>query len=120
MLTLEELLIETDPDLPMVATMSVGFDDNGCLMLKYKFENWDVPSEPPHIDMKCAIVEKQEAYALARKLDVSLIRLPAYISKKFSVQPFCQGDPSEARVLFREILDFFVFHGVRYQLKGKR
>ena len=32
MLTLEELLMETDPDLPVVATVIIGFDDNGRLV----------------------------------------------------------------------------------------
>ena len=36
MFTLEELLIETDPDLTLVATMVIGFDDNRHLALEYR------------------------------------------------------------------------------------
>ena len=35
MLTLQELLIETNPDLSRVATIIVGFDDNGNLVFEY-------------------------------------------------------------------------------------
>lgn len=116
MLALEELLIETDEDLPIVATVIIGFDDKGCLVLEYKFVNYDVPLESR---TKYAVIEKQEAYTLAKRVNVSLTQLPACIGKKYSVQPFCQAVPSEAPALFKEILDFFVFHGVRYQLKDK-
>lgn len=116
MLTLEELLIETDEDLPIVATVIIGFDDKGCLMLEYAFMDYDVPSES-HI--KYAVVDKQEAYALGKKVNASLTQLPAYIAKKYGVQ-LGQAVPSEALALFKEILDFFVFHGVRYQLKDKQ
>ncbi len=115
MLTLKELLIETDPDLPIVATMTVGFDDNGCLVLEYEIINYDIPSESRK---KRAVVEKQEAYALANKLNISLILLPSYIFKRFSIQPFCQTVPSEAHALYKDILEFFVSYGVKYHLKG--
>lgn len=116
MLTLEELLIETDQDLPIVATVTIGFDDNGYLILEHEIMDYEVPSESR---TKYAVIEKQEAYALAKKVNVPMTQLPAYVLKKYGVQPFCQVVPSEARVLFKEILDFFVFHGVKYQLKDK-
>jgi len=117
MLTLEELLIETDVDLPIVATVIIGFDDKGCLKLEYEFMDYDTPLES---HTKYAVVKKQEAYTLAKRANVSLTQLPAHIAKKYGVQPFCQAVPSEALALFKEILDFFVFHGVRYQLKDKQ
>lgn len=106
MLALEELLVETDEDLPIVATVIIGFDDNGCLVLEHKIMDYDVPEESR---TKYAVVEKQEAYVLAKKVKVSLMQLPAYVFKKYGVQPFCQAVPSEARTLFKAILDFFVF-----------
>ena len=114
MLALEELLVETDEDLPIVATVIIGFDDNGCLVLEHKIMDYDVPEESR---TKYAVVEKQEAYVLAKKVKVSLMQLPAYVFKKYAVQPFCQAVPSEARTLFKAILDFFAFYGVKYRLK---
>ena len=69
MLALEELLVETDEDLPIVATVIIGFDDNGCLVLEHKIMDYDVPEESR---TKYAVVEKQEAYVLAKKVKVSL------------------------------------------------
>lgn len=114
MLTLEELLIETDEDLPIVATVIIGFDDNGGLVLEHEIMDYEVPEESC---TKYAVVEKQEACALAKKVKVSLIQLPAYVLKKYGVLPFGQAVPSEARTLFKAILDFFVSYGVKYQLK---
>ena len=42
------------------------------------------------------------------------MQLPAYVFKKYGVQPFCQAVPSEARTLFKAILDFFAFYGANY------
>lgn len=117
MLTLEELLIETDSDLPIVATVIIGFENEGDLMLVYESMNYDTPSES-HI--KYALVEKQEVYTLAKKMHIPLIQLPVYIAKKYGVQPFCQAVPSEALALFKEILNYFASYGIKYQYKTKR
>lgn len=114
MLTLEELLMETDPDLPVVATVIIGFDDNGRLVLKHESIDYEAPSES---FAQYAVIEKQAAYTMARKLNVALTQLPAFVCRKFSVQPFCRAVPSEARALFKEILDFYIYNGIRYQLK---
>lgn len=117
MLALEELLIETDEDLPILAVVFVGFNDNGCLVLKYEFVNYEVPSESY---TKYAVVEKEDAYTLAKKVNVSLIQLPAYIFERYGVRPLCQAVNSEALALFKEILGFFVFYGIKYQLKVRK
>ena len=115
MLALEELLIETDPDLSAAATIYIGFDDNGNLALKYKHTFDDYPSES---SITYAVVDKQQAYDLSRRLKVPLTHLPAYFSKKFAVEPFGYAGPSEARALFKDILVFFSYRGARYRLKG--
>mgnify|MGYP001544882255 CR=1 FL=1 len=117
MLTLQELLIETDPDLSRVATIITGFDDNGDLMFEYELTDYDYPSESY---IKDVVVNKQEAYALAKDVNVSLTQLPAYIAKKHSVQPLCQSVPSEAATLFKEILDCLASFGVKYRQQIKR
>lgn len=114
MLALEELLIETDEDLPIVATVSIGFDDNGCLVLEHKIVNYEMPEESCS---ELVIVDKLEALALAKKVKISLVQLPAYVFKRFGTLTFRQTVPSEARALFKTVLDFFVFYGVKYQFK---
>ncbi|MCE9191231.1 hypothetical protein K0G46_06830 [Phocaeicola vulgatus] len=116
MFTLEELLIETDPDLSRVATIIIGFDDNGNLVLEYDLDD-DNPSESY---VKNVVIDKQDAYTLAKNENVSLIHYPAYIAKKYSVQPFCQSVPSEAIALFEELLDYLASSGVKYQRIIKR
>lgn len=61
MLTLEELLIETDPDLTLAATMVIGFDDNGNLALEYRISNCNIPLEKR---IKNVSVDKKDAYVL--------------------------------------------------------
>lgn len=114
MLALKELLIETDSDLSVVATVSIGFDDSGNLTLMYDRTVYDHPSES---SITYAVVDKQQAYDLSRRLKVPLTHLPAYFSKKFAVEPFGYAGPSEARALFKDILVFFSYRGARYRLK---
>lgn len=113
MLVLQELLIETDPDLTLAATMVIGFDDNGNLALEYRISDCNIPLEKR---IKYVTVDKDDAYVLAKKVHVTLTGLPAYISKRYGIRPLCQGGPSKARVLFEDILDFYNYYGIRYQL----
>ena len=115
MLTLEELLIETDPDLTLAATIVIGFDDNGHLALEYRVTDCNIPLEPR---VKYVYVDKEDAYVLAKKVNVSLIELPNYIFRMYGKLPLCETLPSEARALFGEILDFYKYYGIRYQLKN--
>ena len=116
MLTLEELLIETDPDLQLAATMVIGFDDNGHLALEYRVTDCNIPLET-HI--KYVSVSPENAYILAKKVHVTLTGLPNYIYKKYGIRPLCEAVPFEAPALFGEILNFYNYHGIRYQLTNK-
>ena len=115
MFTLEELLIETDPDLTLVATMVIGFDDNRHLALEYRVTDCNNPLEPR---IKYVSVDEEDAYVLAKKVNVALTKLPNYICQRFGKRPLCETDPSEVYALFGEILDFYKYNGIRYQLKN--
>lgn len=117
MLTLEELLIETDPDLTLAATMVIGFDDNGDLVLEYTITDCNAPLETR---IKYVSVNKEDAYILAKKVKVALTKLPNYIYRRYGKRPLCETDPSEARALFGEILDFYKYNDIRYQLKNSQ
>ena len=110
MLTLEELLIETDPDLTLAATMVIGFDDSRHLALEYRVPACDDPWET---QMNYVSVDHEDAYVLAKKVHVTLTGLPGYICKRYGVRPLCQTLPFQARALFEEILDFYQYHGIR-------
>ena len=115
MFTLEELLIETDPDLTLAATMVIGFDDNRHLALEYRVTDCNNPLETR---IKYVSVDKEDAYVLAKKVNVALTKLPNYICQRFGKRPLCETEPSEAHALFGEILDFYKSNGIRYQLKN--
>lgn len=115
MFALEELLIETDPDLTLAATMVIGFDDNGHLALEYRVTDCNSPLETC---VKYVSVDKEDAYVLAKKVNVALTKLPNYICRRYGRRPFCATVPSEARALFREILDFYEYNGIKYRLKS--
>lgn len=117
MLTLEELLIETDPDLQLAATIVIGFDNNRNLILEYRSDDCNIPLET-HI--KYVSVSPENAYILAKEVHVTLTGLPNYIYKKYGIRPLCEAVPSEARTLFGEILDFYNYHGIRYQLTKRK
>ncbi len=113
MLTLEELILETDGDMPIVASVITGFDDNGCLVIKYECVDYEHHSKT---QSRCAVIEKQDAYTLAKKLKVSLTELPAYISSEYSIPASCQAVPSKAFDLFKEILDFIISYRINYKI----
>ncbi len=114
MLALEELLIETDPDLSRVATIITGFDYNGNLVFDFEITNYDYQSES---FIKNIVIDKHEAYTLAKKENTSLIKLPDYIAKRYCIQPFCQSFlPSKATSLFSDILYYLATSGVKYKI----
>ena len=117
MLTLEEPLIETDPDLTLAATMVIGFDDNVNLALEYRVTDCNIPLETR---IKYVSVDKENAYVLAKKVNTTLTKLPSYICRRFGKRPLCETAPSEARALFGKILDFYNYHGIRYQLTKRK
>lgn len=71
MLTLEEPLIETDPDLTLAATMVIGFDDNVNLALEYRVTDCNIPLETR---IKYVSVDKENAYVLAKKVNTTLTK----------------------------------------------
>lgn len=67
--------------------------------------------------IKYVSVDKEDAYVLAKKVNVGLTKLPKYICLRYRKRPLCETSPSEARALFGELLDFYKYNGIRYQIK---
>lgn len=114
MLLLEELIIDSDGDMQIGSGIVAGFDDekNFAVVLDY------TDYETGYNRKTWAVVEKEDALVMADCLKVRLTSLPQEISERF-------GDssdiavPSEVEALFKDILDFILACGVRYQLKKK-
>ena len=112
MLLLEELIIDSDGDMLIGSGIVAGFDDekNFAVVLDY------TDYETGYNRKTWAVVEKEDALAMADYLKVRLTSLPQEILERF-------GDssdiavPSEVEAVFKEILDFIIACGVRYRLK---
>ena len=115
MLLLEELIIDSDGDMLIGSGIVAGFDDekNFAVVLDY------TDYETGYNRKTWAVVEKEDALAMADYLKVRLTSLPQEILERF-------GDssdiavPSEVEAVFKEILDFIIACGVRYRLKSNR
>ena len=58
--------------------MVIGFDDNRHLALEYRVADCNNPLETR---IKYVSVDKEDAYVLAKKVNVALTKLPNYIYK---------------------------------------
>ena len=114
MLLLEELIIDSDGDMQLGSGIVAGFDDekNFAVVLDY------TDYETGYNRKTWAVVEKEDALVMADNLKVRLTSLPQEIRERF-------GDssdiavPSEVEAVFKDILDFILACGVRYQLKNR-
>ena len=115
MLLLEELIIDSDGDMQIGSGIVAGFDDEKNFAVVLDYTNY----ETGYNRNTWAIVEKEEALEMADYLKVRLTSLPKEILERF-------GDwsdiavPSEVEAVFKDILDFIISCGVRYQLKSNR
>ena len=112
MLLLEELIIDSDGDMPIDSGIVAGFDDDKNFAVVLDYTDY----ETGYNRKTWAVVEKEDALAMADYLKVRLTSLPQEILERF-------GDssniavPSEVEAVFKEILDFIIACGVRYRLK---
>lgn len=113
MLLLEELIIDSDGDMLIGSGIVAGFDDekNFAVVLDY------TDYETGYNRKTWAVVEKEDALAMADCLKVRLTSLPQEIRKRFG-DSNDMSVPSEVEALFKEILDFIISCGVRYRLKN--
>ena len=114
MLLLEEMIIDSDGDMQIGSGIVAGFDDDKNFAVVLDYTDY----ETGYSRKTCAVVEKEESLMIADNLKTRLTALPQEIRERF-------GDssdiavPSEVEAVFKEILDFIISCGVRYQLKNK-
>lgn len=114
MLALEKLLIETDNDQPVVATVTVGFDDKSSLVIRLERTDYE---QPARSFVKSAQISREDAYRLAKGLKVSLVELPALLNARFGVDFTADlHTPAEASAIFHELLAFVSSFGIKYQM----
>lgn len=116
MLTLEELLIETDNDQPVVVSVTAGYNDDLCMVVRLEYENYE---DKERSCTKDAIVAKDDAYKLAKAMKVEMNKLPAKICTEFGVPLNGFYTPSEACSIYDDILGIITAYGIRYKIQKK-
>lgn len=117
MLTLQELLIETDNDQPVVISVSIGYNDDLCLVVRLEYENYD---ERERSYTKDAIITKEDSYKLAKALKVEMVKLPAKLCAEIGVPLNGFYLLSEACSVYNDVLDFILYHKTRYKIQKNK
>lgn len=113
MLTSEKIIVESDSDIEIVATIVAGFDYLNNFVVQYNFEDY---REGGKDYTHSAIVDEEDAKVMARHLKVSYADLPQALYNEF-------GDttglsvPSEVESVYKDILNFLLDCGAKYRLK---
>ena len=113
MLALEEWIAQSDDDLEIWASVTVGFDDDKNLVVKLEYI--DYVENDNDYELK-ALIGLQDASRLSDKLDVRLTALPLAIKQRY-VSHSNVLVPSQVEARFKSILKFITGYGIRYRLK---
>ena len=83
-LTEEELLVESDEDLEIGASLSVGLDDRNRMVVQLEYVYYD---DHRRDNILYALLDQEETTTLADRLHVSTAELPATLRKHFDDHP---------------------------------
>lgn len=116
----ESLIIFSDDDQPIVSYLSSGFDDSFNFVVCLEKEAYieDDLTAKTRRKITLAIVNKDETYELAKKLNVHLIDLPKHLSDEFD-NNIVNPSLSQVSQFFSEVLSFLQNHGVHYTIEEK-
>ena len=112
MLILEEWIAQSDDDLEIWASVTVGFDSEKELAVKLECIDYE---EKGRNSLVVAFVTFEDAYDMAKQLNVRLTELPLAIKKRCGYSSTALL-PSQVETCFKEVLDFIVSCGVYYNL----
>lgn len=108
-------VFSSDDDLEVVEDICVGYDEQFNLVVLLEHADYE---EPGRNCRTCAVVAKDGAFGLARRLGVGMADLPRRLGEWG-----CEGyeelvNPTlgETRGCFRHLLDFLAQSGCRYRL----
>ncbi|MDE6483552.1 MAG: hypothetical protein K2L01_07345 [Rikenellaceae bacterium] len=114
MFALQEVIIESHDDLDIWSAVTVGFDDEKNLVVLLEYIDYDDRHNDNH--NTSAIIDKEEAVVLSRRLGVSVTALPKIIFDRYGDTTDLSG-PSYVEEVFKEILDLLNDNLVRYRIK---
>lgn len=109
-----EEIIESDNDAGIVETLCVGYDDNFNLMVVLEHTDYE---HQHRSNRKAAMVSKEDAYVLARRIGVAMTELPHAIADAFSDYPdrMC-ASLSDVKSCFSEALARLQYEKCRYHI----
>ena len=118
-LILPRYIFSSDDDGNPVEDIYAGYDEAFNLIVLIEHTDYDFP------EYNCctyALVEKNEAFNLAKRLKISMTELPGIVSDSVDEEYYGSVNPSirQTRDCFKEILDRFVYEKCRFQLIRRR
>lgn len=113
-LTANSVIMESDIERRVIDVLGCGFDRAGRLVIAVDHIDEEDPRNECSLS---ATIERCEAYALARRLDTSLTRLPAFIAECMEEwRRLRYPDPEDVRDCFKEITECLIDEGCRFRL----
>ncbi len=111
-------IMSSDEDQPKVEDLYVGFDASKSLVVVIEHIDYE---EPRYNHTVAAIVSKEEAFKLSKRLKVPMLQLPDVISEAMDeYSRIVNADFSDVRACFKDILDCFVGEKCRYKIVRRR
>lgn len=111
---LENYVMETDNDAPIVVTVSIGYSEKFELTIRATYTDYEEHDKYGYE----IYVRKENSYRLAKRLKTSMINLPDLIAHK--VDGYCEVVNADFRVAsacFFELRDFLEKHGCHYKVR---
>ena len=103
-------IFHTHDDVEVGHVLVVGFDERRDLVIMLGRYRDDVAKETV---LRRVVVRKEDAFRMARRLQVSMTALPDHLADKFSdLDSF--GGLAQAEAILADLLDYLLSLGVRY------
>lgn len=112
-MVLQETIICSDEDQPIVADISTGFDDRKNLVIKMEYTDYE---DSRYDTTTIATVSFEDARTLAGRLRTNTLELPQVLADEFEGEPGILYSTNDVKGVFKEILDFLVDYGIHYRL----
>lgn len=107
-------IMSSDEDQPVVEDLDVGFDESMALVVTIIHTDYE---EPEYTCSVSAVVSKEDAFELSKRLKVSMIHLPDAISKFMKeYTEIVNADFQQVQACFKEIIDFFISKKCPYRI----
>lgn len=110
-------IMSSDEDQPVVEDLYVGFDEDMCLVATIEHINYDNPEYSCSVS---AIVGKDDAFTLSKRIKVSMKQLPDAISE-FTEEytEIVNADFKQVQECFKTIIDWFIDKNCPYRIARK-